>query len=47
MYIYIYNHNLFILHILTYYDILRVLLILEIWITIKEVGVGNILIKHS
>ena len=38
------NHVLFILHILTYYDFLRILLILEIWIVIKEVDVGNILL---
>ena len=37
------NHVLFILHILTYYDFLRILPILEIWIVIKEVDVGNIL----
>ena len=37
------NHVLFILHILTYYDFLRILLILEVWIVIKEVDVGNIL----
>ena len=28
---------------LTYYDFLRILLFLEIWIIIKEIGVGNIL----
>ena len=45
IYIYIYcgNHTLFILHILTYYDFLRILPFLEIWIVIKEVGVSNIL----
>ena len=32
------NHTLFILHILTY-DFLRILLFLEIWISV--VGVGN------
>ena len=37
------NHTLFILHILTYYDFLRILLFLEIWIVLKEVGAGNIL----
>ena len=37
------NHTLFILHILTYYDFLRILLFLEICIAIKEVSVGNIL----
>ena len=37
------NHTLFILHILTYYDFLRILLFLEIWIFIEEVGVGNIM----
>ena len=33
-----YNHTLFVLHILTYYDFLRILLFL----VIKEVGVSNI-----
>ena len=37
------NHTLFILHILTYYDFLRILLFLETWIVIKEVDVGIIL----
>ena len=36
-----YNHTLFVLHILTYYDFLRILLFLVIWIVIKEVGVSN------
>ena len=35
------NHTLFILRILTYYDFLRLLPFLEIWIVINEVGVGN------
>ena len=38
-----YNHTLFILPILTYYDFLRILLVLEIWIVIKEVDVDNVL----
>ena len=38
------NHTLFIFHILTYYDFLRIPLFLEIWIVIKEVDVGNILL---
>ena len=32
---------LYIKHLLTYYDFLRILLFLEIWIVIKEVGVAN------
>ena len=38
------NHTLFIFHILTYYDFLRIPLFLEIWIVIKKVDVGNILL---
>ena len=38
-----YSHALFILHILTYYDFLRILLFSEIWIVIKKVHVGNTL----
>ena len=36
------QNTLYILHILTYYDLLRILLFLEIWIVIKEIDVGNI-----
>ena len=36
------QNTLYILHILTYYDLLRILLFLEIWIVIKEVDVGDI-----
>ena len=37
------NYTLFILHVLTYYDFLRILLFLGIWIEIKEVDICNIL----
>ena len=37
------NHTLFVLHVLTYYNFLRILLFLEIWIVIKEVCVANTL----
>ena len=45
IYIYLHNHTLFILHILIYYDFLRILLFLEIWngSSVGVVGVGNIL----
>ena len=36
------QNTLYIVHILTYYDLLRILLFLEIWIVIKEVDVGDI-----
>ena len=38
------NDTLVILHILTYYEFLRILLFSEIWIVIKKVGVGNLVI---
>ena len=38
------NHALFILHLLIYYDFLRILLFLKIWIVIKEVVYLNICI---
>ena len=37
------NHTLFILHILTYYDFLRILLCSEICIDTEETDVGNVL----
>ena len=46
IYIYCANHTLFILHILTYYDFLRILPFSEIWIVIKEVEVSNILFAY-
>ena len=45
MYIYMYNLYLLILCILIYHDFLRILLIMEIWIAIKEVGVDNVLFE--
>ena len=38
-----YNHTLFILHILTYYDFLSILFFLEIWIVIKKVDVSKVI----
>lgn len=37
------NYTLFTLHIFTHYGFLRILLFLEVWISIKEADVGNIL----
>ena len=45
MYMYMYNLYLLILCILIYHDFLRILLIVEIWIAIKEVGVDNVLFE--
>ena len=39
----LHNHTLFILHILTYYDFLRILLCSEICIDTEETDVGNVL----
>ena len=45
MHVYIYNLYLLILCILTYHDFVRILLIMAIWVVIKEVGVVNVLLE--